>query len=60
MRGALAGLVDDGTIADLELTPDKDGGKGKFKCSKDVDIAAKLKAASEGNSHMADFKIVEG
>jgi hypothetical protein len=57
VRGALAGLVDDGTITELKLDHSPSGGSGEFKCAKDVDIAAKLKVAADGNSHMAGFEI---
>lgn len=57
MRGALAGLVEAGTITDLDLTPNPAGGAGEFKCAKDVDIAAKLKDAAGDNKHMAGFEI---
>jgi hypothetical protein len=57
VRGALADLIDDGTITDLKLDHSPSGGSGEFKCAKDVDIAAKLKVAAEDNTHMADFEI---
>ena len=50
-------MVDDGTITELKLDHSPSGGTGEFKCAKDVDIAAKLKTAAEGNSHMAGFEI---
>ena len=57
MRSALSGLVDAGTITDLDLKDAPGGGTGEFKCAKDVDIAAKLKEAAGDNTHMANFKI---
>ena len=50
-------MVEDGTITELKLDHSPSGGTGEFKCAKDVDIAAKLKDAAEGNEHMAGFEI---